>query len=164
MLIEQIIVLAIIQGITEFLPISSSGHLILVPALTGWPDQGLIVDVMVHMGSFLAVIAYFWRDILNLTIGGLNLLRGQLTDHGRMALLILAGTIPAVAFGLFVKKTGLIDAVRGPEIVAWNAIIFGVLASTAFTPLVVPVVYALIYGPTEQSAHGSEEGEINELA
>ena len=50
MLIEQIIVLAIIQGITEFLPISSSGHLILVPALTGWPDQGLIVDVMVHMG------------------------------------------------------------------------------------------------------------------
>jgi undecaprenyl-diphosphatase len=127
MLIEQIIVLALIQGITEFLPISSSGHLILVPALTGWPDQGLIVDVMVHMGSFLAVIAYFWRDILNLAIGGLNLLRGRLTDHGRMALLILAGTIPAVAFGLFVKKTGLIDAVRGPEIVAWNAIIFGLL-------------------------------------
>lgn len=127
MLIEQIITLAIIQGITEFLPISSSGHLILVPALTGWTDQGLIVDVMVHMGSFLAVIAYFWRDIVKLTIGGLKLLRGEMTDHGRMALLIGAATVPAVAFGLFVKKTGLIDAVRGPEIVAWNAIIFGVL-------------------------------------
>ncbi len=125
MFLEQIIVLALIQGITEFLPISSSGHLILVPAVTGWPDQGLIVDVMVHMGSFLAVLAYFWRDVLNLAIGGLNLVRGRMTDHGRMALLILAGTIPAVAFGLFVKKTGLIDAVRGPEIVAWNAIIFG---------------------------------------
>ncbi len=127
MLIEQIIVLALIQGITEFLPISSSGHLILVPALTGWLDQGLIVDVMVHMGSFLAVIAYFWRDILRLAVGGLNLLRGRLTDDGRMAILILIGTIPAVAFGLFVKQTGLIDSVRGPEIVAWNAIIFGVL-------------------------------------
>jgi undecaprenyl-diphosphatase len=127
MFLEQIIVLALIQGITEFLPISSSGHLILVPALTGWPDQGLIVDVMVHMGSFLAVLAYFWRDVLNLAAGGLNLMRGRMTDHGRMALLILLATIPAVAFGLFVKKTGLIDAVRGPEIVAWNAIIFGLL-------------------------------------
>ena len=127
MFLEQIIVLAIIQGVTEFLPISSSGHLILVPALTGWKDQGLIVDVMVHMGSFLAVITYFWRDVLGLAIGGLNLLRGRMSDHGRMALLILAATIPAVVFGLFVKKTGLIDAVRGPEIVAWNAIIFGVL-------------------------------------
>ncbi|MEO1160056.1 MAG: undecaprenyl-diphosphate phosphatase, partial [Pseudomonadota bacterium] len=127
MFLEQIIVLAVIQGITEFLPISSSGHLILVPALTGWKDQGLIVDVMVHMGSFLAVITYFWRDVLALTVGALNLLRGRLTDHGRLALLIVVATIPAVAFGLFVKKTGMIDAVRGPEIVAWNAIIFGVL-------------------------------------
>ena len=127
MFLEQIIVLAVIQGITEFLPISSSGHLILVPALTGWKDQGLIVDVMVHMGSFLAVITYFWRDVLALAIGGLNLLRGRMTDHGRLGLYIVLATIPAVAFGLFVKKTGVIDAVRGPEIVAWNAIIFGLL-------------------------------------
>jgi undecaprenyl pyrophosphate phosphatase UppP len=64
----QIVVLALIQGITEFLPISSSGHLLLVPALTGWPDQGLLTDVMVHMGSFLAVVVYFWRDCVNLTL------------------------------------------------------------------------------------------------
>ncbi|MGI9465290.1 MAG: undecaprenyl-diphosphate phosphatase [Aestuariivirgaceae bacterium] len=131
MLIEQIIVLAVIQGITEFLPISSSGHLILVPALTGWPDQGLITDVMVHMGSFLAVLVYFRRDVALLIGGGLNLLRGRMSDHGRMALYILAATVPAVAFGLTLKKTGVIDAIRGPEIVAWNAIIFGIIMYVA---------------------------------
>jgi undecaprenyl-diphosphatase len=131
MLIEQIIVLAVIQGITEFLPISSSGHLILVPALTGWRDQGLITDVMVHMGSFLAVLAYFWRDVWRLSVGALNLLRGRMSDDGRMALYIVAGTVPAVVFGLFVKKTGFIDAIRGPEIVAWNAIIFGIVMYAA---------------------------------
>lgn len=127
MLLEQILVLAIIQGITEFLPISSSGHLILVPVLTGWKDQGLLTDVMVHMGSLLAVLAYFWRDVLRLAVGGLNLLRGRMSDDGRMALYIVAATIPAVAFGLLAKKTGLIDGIRGPQIVAWNAIIFGIV-------------------------------------
>ncbi len=68
--IEQILVLAIIQGITEFLPISSSGHLILVPIFTGWADQGLVTDVMVHMGSLLAIIVYFWRDVLKLVAAG----------------------------------------------------------------------------------------------
>lgn len=128
MLILQIVVLALIQGITEFLPISSSGHLLLVPALTGWPDQGLLTDVMVHMGSFLAVVVYFWRDCVNLTIGGLDLLRGRVTAWGRLALLIVVGTIPAVAFGVFLDKIGFMDAVRTmPQIIAWNAIIFGAL-------------------------------------
>jgi len=131
MSIEQIIVLAIIQGTTEFLPISSSGHLILVPAITGWPDQGIVTDVMVHMGSFLAVLVYFWRDVIRLIRGGLTLLTGKLTDDGRMALYIIAGTIPAVIFGLYVKKTGVIEHIRGPEIVAWNAIIFGVVMYVA---------------------------------
>ena len=124
---EQIIVLAIVQGISEFLPISSSGHLILVPVLTGWKDQGLIVDVMVHMGSFIAVLVYFWRDIWRLLTGFGNLLRGRMSDDGRMALYILAATIPAVLFGLYVKQSGLLSALRGPTVVAWNAIIFGVL-------------------------------------
>jgi undecaprenyl-diphosphatase len=128
MLILQIIVLALIQGITEFLPISSSGHLLLVPALTGWPDQGLLTDVMVHMGSFLAVVVYFWKDCVNLTAGGIDLLRGRVTGWGKLALLILLGTIPAVIFGVFLDKIGFMEFVRQmPEVVAWNAIFFGVL-------------------------------------
>ncbi len=127
MSIEQIVVLAIVQGITEFLPISSSGHLILVPALMHWKDQGLIVDVMVHMGSFLAVVVYFWRDIVQLTIGGLELLRGRMSPRARMALYIIIATIPAVIFGLIVKKTGFEEHVRGPLIVAINAVLFGIV-------------------------------------
>ncbi len=128
MTILQIVVLALIQGITEFLPISSSGHLLLVPALTDWPDQGLLTDVMVHMGSFLAVVVYFWRDCVNLTIGGIDLLRGKVTGWGKLALLIMLGTIPAVLFGLFLDKIGFMELVRTmPEVIAWNAIIFGLL-------------------------------------
>ncbi len=128
MLILQIVVLALIQGITEFLPISSSGHLLLVPVVTGWPDQGVLTDVMVHMGSFLAVVVYFWRDCLNLAMGGIDMLRGRMTAWGRLAILIVIGTIPAVAFGVLLDKIGFMDMVRQmPEIVAWNAIVFGIL-------------------------------------
>ena len=124
---EQILVLAIVQGITEFLPISSSGHLILIPALTGWPDQGIAMDVMVHVGSLVAVLVYFWRDCLGLVRGGLNLLRGQMTDEGRMAIYILLATIPAMLFGLYLKASGMSATLRSVEIIAWNAIIFGVV-------------------------------------
>ena len=126
--IEQIVVLAFIQGITEFLPISSSGHLILVPTLTGWPDQGILADVMVHMGSFLAVVVYFWRDCVCLLTGTIDLLRGRENPWGRLAMLILLGTIPAVVLGVILDKTGFMGAVRFmPQIVAWNAILFGTL-------------------------------------
>lgn len=66
MTLLQIIVLAIVQGITEFLPISSSGHLILVPKLTDWPDQGLMMDVGVHVGTLAAVMIYFRADVLRM--------------------------------------------------------------------------------------------------
>lgn len=125
--IEQIVVLAIVQGITEFLPISSSGHLILIPYFSGWADQGLDTDVMVHLGSLLAILVYFWRDVLGLIRGGLNLLRLKMTDEGRLALYILAATIPAVAFGLALKATGLVDSFRSIQVIGWNAIIFGLL-------------------------------------
>ncbi|MBL4597385.1 MAG: undecaprenyl-diphosphate phosphatase [Rhizobiaceae bacterium] len=128
---EQIIVLAIVQGITEFLPISSSGHLILIPAFTDWPDQGIVTDVMVHLGSLLAVIVYFWRDVLNLIGGGLDLLRFKMTDHGKMALFILVATIPAVIFGLYLKSSGMSAQLRSVEIIAWNAIIFGIVLYVA---------------------------------
>lgn len=128
---EQIIVLAIVQGITEFLPISSSGHLALIPAITGWPDQGQVTDVMVHVGSLFAVIVYFWRDVLKLIGGGLDLLRLRMNDNSRMALYIIVATIPAVAFGLFLKKSGYGDSLRSVEVIAWNAIIFGILMYVA---------------------------------
>lgn len=131
MTIEQIIVLAIVQGITEFLPISSSGHLVLIPAFTGWPDQGQLVDVMVHIGSLFAVIAYFWRDVLKLTAGGIDLLRLRMNDNSRMALYILLATIPAVAFGLYLKISGMGDGFRSVEVIAWNAVIFGILLYVA---------------------------------
>lgn len=128
MLILQIVVLALIQGITEFLPISSSGHLLLVPVLTGWPDQGVLTDVMVHMGSFLAVVVYFWKDCVNLLVGFFDMLRGRRNAWGRLALLLLLGTIPAVVLGVVLDKLGFMDLVRQmPVIVAWNAIIFGIL-------------------------------------
>jgi undecaprenyl-diphosphatase len=128
MSLEQIIVLALIQGVTEFLPISSSGHLILVPTLTGWPDQGLLADVMAHMGSFLAVVVYFWRDCISLLKGSIDLLHGKSNPWGKLAMLILLGTIPAVVFGVILDRTGFMDAARQmPQMVAWNAIIFGSL-------------------------------------
>ena len=129
MLILQIVVLALIQGITEFLPISSSGHLLLVPALTGWPDQGVLTDVMVHMGSFLAVVVYFWRDCVNLTAGRARpAARPHHAPGASWRMLIVLGTIPAVVFGVILDKIGFMDVVRQmPQIVAWNAIIFGIL-------------------------------------
>ena len=128
---EQIVVLAIVQGITEFLPISSSGHLILIPAVTGWPDQGLATDVMVHVGSLFAVLAYFWRDCLGLLRGCWSLVCCRITDEGRMAIYILLATIPAVIFGLYLKMSGTAAMLRSVEIIAWNAIIFGVLLYVA---------------------------------
>ncbi len=133
MSIEQIIVLALVQGITEFLPISSSGHLILIPALTGWPDQGQFTDVMVHLGTLGAILVYFWRDVGKLIGGALLLLRGKITDEGRLAIYIVLATIPAVAFGLVLKKFGFADLERSVTVVAWNTLLYGVLMLIADT-------------------------------
>jgi undecaprenyl-diphosphatase len=131
--IEQIIVLAVVQGITEFLPISSSGHLILIPFLTGWPDQGQFTDVMTHLGTLLAVLIYFWRDVWHLILGTLNLFRGKITHDGKLALYILAGTIPAILFGYTLKTLNVPDLERNVTVVAWNTVIYGVLMLVADT-------------------------------
>jgi undecaprenyl-diphosphatase len=97
----QVIILAIVQGLTEFLPISSSGHLVLVPVFFGWTDQGLAFDVAVHFGSLIAVILFFRKDILGLLHGGVQVLGGNVaTIEARMALGIALGTIPAALAGL----------------------------------------------------------------
>jgi len=122
----QILVLAIIQGATEFLPISSSGHLILVPYVTGWADQGLAMDVAAHLGTLVAVLVYFWRDIRLMLIGAWQLLRGRLDEGGRLALYLLAATVPALAAGYLVDQY-FSSALRNPQIVAWALIGFGLL-------------------------------------
>ncbi len=97
----QVIILAIVQGLTEFLPISSSGHLVLVPYFFDWQDQGLAFDVAVHFGSLLAVILFFRKDIAGLIRGGLQVLGGNVsTIESRLALGIALGTIPAALAGL----------------------------------------------------------------
>ncbi len=97
----QIVVLAIVQGLTEFLPISSSGHLVLVPSVFAWGDQGLAFDVAVHFGSLLAVCIYFRDDVVALVRGGLQLL-GLKNDspESRLALVLGVGTVPAAIAGL----------------------------------------------------------------
>jgi undecaprenyl-diphosphatase len=124
--IEQILILALIQGITEFLPISSSGHLILAPALFHWADQGVLTDIMTHMGSLLAVLVYFWRDVAAMIQGTLDALRGRITPNGRLAFYVVLGTIPIILVGALLKFTGLSDKLRSVELVAVNAIVFGI--------------------------------------
>jgi undecaprenyl-diphosphatase len=127
MTIEQIIVLAVVQGVTEFLPISSSGHLILVPKLMHWQDQGLVVDVLTHLGTLFAILIYFWRDVWRLIVGVLELFRGKVTDDGKLAIFIILATIPAIAFGVFLKEFGYADLERNVAVVAWNTILYGIL-------------------------------------
>lgn len=127
----QVIVLALIQGITEFLPISSSGHLILVPALTGWNDQGIVTDMVTNVGSLTAVIIYFWRDVTGMIRGALDLLQRRMTAQARLVFNIAIGTIPIVIVGLAMKATGLDDHIRSATLVAINAIVFGILLYAA---------------------------------
>jgi len=122
----QIVVLALIQGITEFLPISSSAHLILVPALTGWPDQGLVVDVAVHVGTLGAVMVYFHRDLWAMAGGLVRLARGGRSPAAALVGKLAVATLPVVVAGYAVNEFagGLL---RGVEIIAWATIVFAVL-------------------------------------
>lgn len=127
MFLEQIIVLALIQGVTEFLPISSSGHLILVPALTGWPDQGVLTDMVTNVGSLLAVIIYFWRDVVSMFRGLLDAAQRRTTYNSNLLLNVAIGTIPIILVGIVMKLTHLDDHIRSATLVAVNAIVFGIL-------------------------------------
>ena len=124
----QLLLVAIIQGITEFLPVSSSGHLILLPALTGMQDQGQMIDVAVHVGTLGAVILYFWSDVREALIGTGRILRGKLDTRGaHLALCLLIATIPVILLGLVLKVTGLSDAMRSATVIGWTMLIFGIV-------------------------------------
>lgn len=133
MSLEQIIVLALIQGITEFLPVSSSGHLILVPALTGWPDQGVVTDMVTNVGTLAAVIIYFWRDVVAMFWGTLDLARNHKTRNSNLTFNIIVGTVPIILVGLLLKITHMEDHIRSAMLVAVNAIVFGILMLVADT-------------------------------
>ena len=128
----HLLLIAAIQGITEFLPISSSGHLILLPNLTGLEDQGQIIDVAVHVGTLGAVILYFWRDVALALSGVPRLLRGQIdTEGAKLAFLLIIATIPVILFGLVLKLTGLDDAMRSIAVIGWTMLIFGIVLYVA---------------------------------
>lgn len=128
----QAVVLGIVQGVTEFLPVSSSGHLILVPRVFGWPDQGLAVDAAVHLGTLAALVAYFRKELLELLTGALS---------RRLALALVLATVPAGLAGLlFDRMIG--TYLRSPLIVA---------AATAFWALVMAVADRR---PAPPPAHG----------
>ncbi len=127
----QIIVLAVVQGLTEFLPISSSGHLVLVPYLVEWTDQGLAFDVAVHFGSLLAVVVFFREDIAGLLRGGVQLLGGDIrSPQSYMALAIGLGTVPAAVAGMLFA-TWIEDNLRDPSIIVYTLAGFGVLMALA---------------------------------
>ncbi len=127
----QVIVLAIVQGLTEFLPISSSGHLVLVPYLVDWADQGLAFDVAVHFGSLVAVCVFFREDIMGLLRGGLQLLGGDFTrPQSNMALAIALGTVPAALAGLLFASW--IEAnLRDPAVIVYTLAGYGILMALA---------------------------------
>lgn len=127
----QVVVLAVVQGLTEFLPISSSGHLVLLPSIFGWTDQGLVFDVAVHFGSLGAVCIYFRNDLAGLVRGGLQVVTGELaTPQAKMALGIGLGTIPAALAGLLFAGW-ISDNLRHPSVVVATLAGYGILLALA---------------------------------
>ena len=121
----QVLVLAGVQGLTEFLPISSSAHLILVPVLTGWPDQGLAFDVAVHVGSLAAVLAYFGNEFIAMLRDGLHRPRGA-SGHARLGWLVVVASVPVAVAG-FALDSAASHALRNPLVIALATIGFALV-------------------------------------
>ena len=145
----QMLLIAIVQGVTEFLPISSSGHLILLPIFTGYEDQGPMIDIAVHVGSLLAIISYFFRDVAGLARGGFATVGiGKAPKEKKLFWWIIIGTIPAVLVGLAIKtgmlngvfqtmfnlqikNDDLLESLRLTHLIAVNLIVYGILLGLA---------------------------------
>lgn len=124
----HLILLSVLQGITEFLPVSSSGHLILFSKFTAFPDQGLALDVAVHVGSILAVMIYFSEDLWRMFKGLLKtyFIPNLKNIAARPFWLIVIGTIPIVIVGLFLKENGM-EWLRSTKIIGWTILGYGIL-------------------------------------
>lgn len=122
----EIFILSLIQGFTEFLPISSSAHLILPSQVLGWKDQGLAFDVAVHIGTLLAVIIYFRKEVFSLLSAWGGSLKGNHNGESRLAWWLIVGTIPAGLFGLLAKD--FIELyLRSAWVIAGTTIVFGLI-------------------------------------
>ncbi len=123
----QLFVLAVVQGVTEFLPISSSGHLILVPLLTEWPDQGLPIDVAVHVGSLGAVVAYLGADLRGMAASVVDRGTPGIMAHPtrRLIVLVAIGTVPVVLVGFAVSDH--LDLLRRLDVIGWAMLVFGIV-------------------------------------
>ena len=113
--IIEIVVLSLIQGVSEFLPISSSAHLIIVSSLYEFKSSSLLIDVSLHLGSLLAIIFFFRKELFNIR------------NNHKLLLLIIIGSIPLVIVGYFLHSTGFIYLLRDMKIIAWTTLVFGIL-------------------------------------
>jgi len=112
---SEIILLSIIQGVTEFLPVSSSAHLILISKYFNFGNQNLTLDISLHLGSLVAIVFYFKKDLLNFI------------NNKILFLKIILSSIPVMVFGFFLIKLNLIDYLRSYKIIGWSTILFGIL-------------------------------------
>tara|TARA_B100000941_G_scaffold93236_1_gene64731 strand:+ start:164 stop:931 length:768 start_codon:yes stop_codon:yes gene_type:complete len=111
----EILILSAVQGISEFLPISSSAHLILISNFYDFSSSSLFIDIGLHLGSLFAIIFYFKRDLLNLK------------NNHKLLVLILIGSVPLIIFGYILHSTEIIDLIRNLEIIAWTTLFFGLV-------------------------------------
>ena len=111
----EIIILSAIQGISEFLPISSSAHLIIISNLYDFEASSLLIDISLHLGSLLAIIFFFRKDLFNLRY------------NYKLLFLILIGSLPLIIFGYLLYSTNLIHHLRNIKVVAWTTLVFGII-------------------------------------
>ena len=111
----EIFILSLIQGITEFIPISSSSHLIVLSKFYNFNNQNLSIDVSLHIGSFIAVITYFYKDIKNLL------------ENKELFLKILLGSLPVMVLGFLLLQNNYIEKLRNIEVIGWSTLIFGIM-------------------------------------
>ncbi|HJN84838.1 MAG TPA: undecaprenyl-diphosphatase UppP [Patescibacteria group bacterium] len=123
----EVIILGIVQGITEFLPISSSGHLIAIPELFGWEARGLAFDTMMHLATFIAVVVVFWAEIRKMAVG---MVTKKEKKYGQLGWMVVAATIPVVVVGLWLGDF-IDETIRTIDVVAWSLIVWGVVLGCA---------------------------------
>lgn len=131
MTLTHILALALIQGLTEFLPVSSSAHLILPSQLLGWPDQGLGFDVAVHVGTLAAVCIYYFRDLLKIAAGVISACLGRgMGVPAKVGFCMVIATIPAALAGMLLEAD-ISTMVRSIRVIAWTTILYGLLLGLA---------------------------------